>query len=160
VRRPALLLLVLLSGSLATAVACGEAGGGDSASEREKTAVLDAIDNFYSAFTHAQPRKACTFMTQRLRNAFVRIAVRALPSLKGKDCAHVYMPFYRRVPPENAPRAITLAASSEHPAVRIAGDSATASYKDGGQIRLQKVRGRWLIAAAELLPTPAPGEAR
>jgi hypothetical protein len=159
-RRAAFVVLILGIEWMGPTLGCGEDGGHDTGTPPEKAAVLNTIDDFYMAFTHAQPKKACALMTRSLRHEFVEIVVRARPSLKGEDCAHVYMPFYSRVPPENAPRAITLAASPEYPAVRISGDSATASYKDGGEIRLQKVKGRWLIAVAELLPTPTPGEPR
>jgi hypothetical protein len=90
----------------------------------------------------------------------VTIAVRALPSLKEEPCATVFAGFYERVPPKNAPRAITLAADPRYPAVEVAGTSATARYKEGGTIRLEKSAGRWQIAQAELLPTPLPGESR
>jgi hypothetical protein len=158
-----LLSLIVVAGCLCAPVACGDGGGGDKGGKAgdgaaEETAVLTAIDEFYMAFTHARPAKACAQMTPALRRSFTRIVVKALPSLKGKNCRRVYMPFYSRVPPENAPRAIELAAGPEYPAVSIAGDRATATYKEGGEIRLQRVDGRWLIAAAELLPSPVPGE--
>jgi hypothetical protein len=124
-----------------------------------KTSVLDAIDSFYLAFTQAEGREACALLTAKLRREFLKVAVGTVPSLKGKPCGRVFLRFYERVAPENAPRAITLAAGPESPAVTLDGAAkATASYKGGGVIRLEKSHGKWLIAEAELLPTPSPDQ--
>jgi hypothetical protein len=151
-------VVLLLSIASCVLSGCGSKADNDGAGNGENAAVLNTIDNFYMAFTGARPGQACALMTQELRRSFTRMAVRAIPSLEGKDCGHVYMPFYRRVPPENAPRAITLAAGPEYPTVHISGDRATAAYKEGGEIELQRVHGRWLIDSAELAPTPTTGK--
>jgi hypothetical protein len=143
----------------AAVCACGGASheGADAVSA-EKTSVLNAIDSFYLAFTQAEGREACALLTPRLRREFMKVAVGAVPSLKVKPCGRVFLGFYERVAPENAPRAITLAAGPESPAVKLDGTKATASYKSGGVIRLEKSHGKWLIAEAELLPTPSPDQ--
>ena len=156
-RLPAFLLIVYV----VAFPGCG--GNDDSAADApsaEKRAVLEAIDNFYIAFTHAKPASACALMTPTLRKQFLQAVGDAVPSLRGKPCRHAYLAFYKRVPPENAPRAITLASSPDYPAVEIAGDTAIASYKEGGKIRLRRSGGKWLIAAAELLPSASVGERR
>jgi hypothetical protein len=135
----------------------GACGGADN--ERvndasiEKAAIQSTIDDFYIAFSHAEGARACVLLTPDLRRRFVAIAVSALPSLKGKPCGRVFLGFYKRVSPEDAPRAITQAAGDAGPPmIKLEGEKATASYKSGGEIRLQKLHGKWLIAAAELLP--------
>jgi hypothetical protein len=145
---------------VATALcACGGASHeGAGAAGAERTSALSTIDNFYLAFTEAKSDKACALLTPSLRRKFLKVAVSALPSLKGKPCGRVFQSFYERVSPENAPRAITLAAGPEAPAIKLDGTKATASYKSGGVIRLEKSHGTWLIAEAELLPTPSPGQ--
>jgi hypothetical protein len=139
----------------------GACGGADNKrvddTSIEKAAIQSTIDDFYVAFANAEGARACVLLTPDLRRRFVAIAASALPSLKGKRCGRVFLGFYKRVSPEDAPRAITLAAGDAgSPTIKLEGAKATASYKSGGEIRLQKLHSKWLIAAAELLPRPAP----
>lgn len=109
------------------------------------------------AFTQAEGGKACALLTPGLRHRFVTVAVGALPFLKGKRCGRVFLGFYERVSPKDAPPAITLAAGDAGPpTIKLEETKATASYKGGGEIGLQKLYGKWLISEAELLPRPAP----
>jgi hypothetical protein len=150
-RRAAWCVLVI-----ATAVAgCG--GGeakrakGHVAGDAERAVLTQVVADFDYAYLEARPKELCGLFTDAGRAEWMNVVREGAPELaKVATCEKLVREAYSD--PGDQPEAIAQASAFEFGEIRVDGDEATVAFPTGAAWRLQKVRGRWLIASAPMIP--------